>query len=312
MDEIAGFLDGPRARRAFLLRATLDPPWSLRIQDEAPLTVLAIVRGGAWVVHEGAAPVRLDAGAVAVVRGPQAYVVADDPATSPQIVVDPGGDCRNLDGASMAEVMGLGVRTWGNAVDGADVMLVGTYLTDGEVGGRFVGALPQRIVVPAAAMDTPLVALLATEIVKETPGQQVVLDRLLDLLLVAAVRAWFAAPGATPPPWYRATGDPLVAGAMRLLHDDPARPWSVASLAAAVGASRAALARRFHDVVGEPPMTFLTNWRMALAADLLRQPAATVGGVAAQVGYTSPFTFSTAFKRVHGVSPSAHRAAAAA
>ena len=76
--------------------------------------------------------------------------------------------------------------------------------------------------------------------------------------------------------------------------------------------SRAALARRFTELVGEPPMTFLTGWRLALAADLLREPGATVGAVARQVGYGSPFALSTAFKRVHGVSPQQHRLAALA
>jgi AraC-like DNA-binding protein len=82
----------------------------------------------------------------------------------------------------------------------------------------------------------------------------------------------------------------------------------VAGLAAETGVSRAALARRFHDLVGEPPMTFLTGWRLALAADLLREPDATVGSVAQKVGYSSPFALSTAFKRVRGVSPQEHRA----
>jgi AraC-like DNA-binding protein len=86
----------------------------------------------------------------------------------------------------------------------------------------------------------------------------------------------------------------------------------VASLAAEVGMSRAALARRFIDRVGEPPIAYLTGWRLALAADLLREPDATVGAVARRVGYTSPFTFSTAFKRHYGVSPQEHRHAAAA
>jgi AraC-like DNA-binding protein len=159
-------------------------------------------------------------------------------------------------------------------------------------------------------LDSPLVSLLAGEVVKEEPGQQAVLDRLLDLLLVTALRVWFARPDAQPPPWYRAHGDPVIGRALRLAQNDPARPWTVARLAAAVGVSRAAFARRFHDLVGEPPMTFLANWRMALAADLLREPGAVVGAVARQVGYSSPFTFSTAFKRTYGVAPRAYRDAA--
>ncbi len=95
-----------------------------------------------------------------------------------------------------------------------------------------------------------------------------------------------------------------------MIHNDPSHPWTVADLAAGAGASRAALARRFNELVGEPPMSFLTGWRMALAADLLVDSDATVGAVAHQVGYASPFTFSAAFKRAYGVSPKAYRNAA--
>jgi len=95
-----------------------------------------------------------------------------------------------------------------------------------------------------------------------------------------------------------------------MLHHSPEHPWTVAELARAAGVSRAALARRFNELVGEPPMTFLTGWRIALAADLLREPGATVGSVAPQVGYGSPFALSTAFKRVRGISPQQYRRAA--
>ena len=94
------------------------------------------------------------------------------------------------------------------------------------------------------------------------------------------------------------------------MHNAPDHPWTVAELARATGASRAALARRFTELVGEPPMSFLTGWRIALAADLLLEPGATIGSVARQVGYGSPFALSTAFKRIRGVSPQQHRASA--
>jgi len=287
----------------------LAPPWSLRIQDEAPLTVIAVVRDCAWIRFDDGETGRLDPGDVALCRGPEPYRVAADPGLAPQIVVQPGGHCEDLDGNSVAVAMALGVRTWGNAADGSSVMLIGTYQNDGEVSARLLAALPRLAVV--SNVERPLIDLLGSAVQRDEAGQQVVLDRVLDLLLVAALRAWFARPAGEPPAWFRADGDPVVGPALRLLHDDAARPWTVGTLASAVGVSRAVLARRFHDLVGEPPMTYLTNWRLALAADLLREPAATVGGVAAQVGYTSPFTFSTAFKRVYGVSPSIHRSRAA-
>jgi len=312
MDAVAGLLDGPRAREAFLLCSSMDPPWSLRICDEAPLTVVAMVRGHAWLLPDGAEPVSLRSGDVAVIRGPDPYTVADDPATPPQAVILPGQRCATPDGKELELMRDLGVRTWGNAVEGTTVMLTGTYHLHGEVSGRLLRALPTLLVLREDEWDCPVVSLLADEIVKDEPGQESVLDRLLDLLLIAVLRAWFARPEAEAPGWYRAYSDPVVGRALRLLHHDPAHPWTVAELARECGASRAALARRFHELVGEPPMAFLTGWRIALAADLLREPGATIGSVADQVGYSSPFALSTAFKRVRGISPAQHRAAARA
>lgn len=310
MDALAGFLNGPRARGAFLLRSTFDPPWSLRIRDEAPLTVAAVVRGTAWVCYDGDEPQVMHAGDVAVMRGPDHYTFADSPGTPPQIVIHPDQICTTLDGASVAESMSQGVRTWGSDPDGATVLLTGTYQGDGEISRRLTDALPRLIVLPDGEWDCPVIPLLADEIGKDDFGQEAVLDRLLDLLVVAVLRAWFDRPEAKAPSWYRAHTDPIAGHALRLLHNNPAHPWSVASLAREVGVSRAALARRFTALVGEPPMAFLTGWRLALAADLLLEPDATVGAVARRVGYSSPFTFSTAFKRRYGISPLAHRRAA--
>jgi AraC-like DNA-binding protein len=190
-------------------------------------------------------------------------------------------------------------------------MLVGAYSLEGEVSRRLLRALPRFIVLTGDELGSPLVPLLADEIVKDAPGQDAVLDRLLDLLLIAVLRAWFARPEADPPAWYLGQSDPVVGPALRLLQHHPEHPWTVAELAAAGGVSRAAFARRFTDVVGEPPMTFLTGWRLALAADLLREPDATLAAVARQVGYSTPFALSTAFKRAYGVSPRDHRALSA-
>jgi AraC-like DNA-binding protein len=285
----------------------MDPPWSLRIQDEAPLTVIAIVRGQAWLIPDDGEPLCLRRGDVAIVRGPDPYTVADDPATPPQAIIHPGQRCTKPDGQELAEMQYIGVRTWGNSPTGSVVMVTGTYQTDGEVSRRLLDTLPPLTVLDAGSSSIPVVGLLGEEVAKDEPGQAAVLDRLLDLLLVAALRAAYARDGAAAPRWYRAYGDPVVGPVVRLMHDDPAHPWTVAELASAVGVSRAALARRFHELVGEPPMAFLTGWRMALAADLLLDPSATVGGVARQVGYGSPFTFSTAFKRTYGASPRAYR-----
>jgi AraC-like DNA-binding protein len=309
MDALASLLDGPRARGAFLLRSILEPPWSLRIQDQAPLTLVSMVSGAAWVVPDRADPVPLRPGDIAVIRGPEPYTVADDPATPPQAIIHPGDRSTTVDGRELCDEMALGVRTWGHRLDGSTVVLTGTYHMSGEITQRLLDALPALLVLPADSWDSPLVSLLNHEIARDEPGQEVFLDRLLDLLLIAVLRTWFSRPEARAPAWYQALGDPVVGQALRLLHTDPAYPWTVSLLAAKAGISRAALARRFTGLVGEPPMAYLTSWRLALAADLLRDPDTTVGAVARRVGYASPFALSTAFKRVRGVSPQAYRAA---
>ncbi|MFQ6143821.1 AraC family transcriptional regulator [Streptomyces seoulensis] len=312
MDPLASLLDGPRARGAFLLRSILSPPWSLRIADRAPLTLMYLVNGGAWVVPDAEPAVHLRPGDISVVRGPEPYTVADDPATEPGIVIRPGQVSTGPDGEDLCDAMDLGVRTWGHAPHGSAVLISGTYQMGGEVSRRLLAALPHVLHLPADAWDSPLPALLSEEVVRDQPGQEIVLDRLLDLLLIAVLRTWFSRPEAGAPGWYAARSDPVVGPALNLRHDDPARPWTVASLAARTGVSRAALGRRFTDLVGEPPMSYLTSWRLALAADLLREPDATLAAVARKVGYSTPFAFSTAFKRVRGVSPQRYREGAVA
>lgn len=308
MDALAGLLDGPRARGAFLLRMVMEPPWSVRIDDRAPLCLMSVTAGEAWILPAGdTGPVLLRPGDLAVARGPQPYTVADLPETAPQARIGPGGVCATLRGEPLSHSMDLGVRTWGNAPDGSTTVLVGTYLLDGEISGRLLDALPPLVVLPSGGRSRPLPALLDEEIARDEPGQSVVLDRLLDLLLIDALRTWFSRPGAEPPAWYRAMGDPVVGQALRLLQNEPAHPWTVAALAGRTGVSRAGLARRFTELVGEPPMAYLTGWRLAVAADLLRETDATVEAVARQVGYSQAFAFSTAFKRVRGVSPQEYR-----
>ena len=309
MDAVAGMLDGPRARGAFLLRSTLAAPWSMRIADEAPLTFLAVVRGGAAVVPDAGEPVRLERGDACLLRGPDAYTVADDPETEPQVLVLPGQRCVTPEGREVV-MRRHGVRTWGNAPGGETELLTGTYQLDGAVGGRLLRALPPVGDRPRRRAREPADRAAGRRDRARRPGQEAVLDRLLDLLLIAALRAWLSREDAAAPGWYRAHADPVVGHALRLIHDDPAHPWTVAELAGEAGVSRAALARRFTELVGEPPMSYLAGWRIALAADLLLEPGATIGSVAGQVGYGSPYALSTAFKRVRGVSPREHRAVA--
>ncbi|AZK97445.1 MULTISPECIES: AraC family transcriptional regulator [Streptomyces] len=307
MDVLGGLLDGPRARGAFLLRMVMEPPWSVRVEDRAPLSLMCMTEGEAWLVPDRGEPVLMRPGDVAIARGPDPYTIADDPGSPPQALVAPGGICRTLNGEPLGQSLLHGVRTWGNDPEGSVVMQVGTYLMEGEVSGRLLDALPPLVHLRAGEWACPLLPVLEDEIAKDEPGQSVMLDRILDLVLVVALRSWFSRPESSAPAWYRAMGDPVTGPVLRLMQDEPARPWTVASLAAGAGVSRAALARRFHDLVGEPPMAYLTRWRLDLAADLLRETDATVESIARRVGYSGGFALSAAFKRVRGISPQEHR-----
>nr|WP_281246164.1 AraC family transcriptional regulator [Nocardioides exalbidus] len=206
--------------------------------------------------------------------------------------------------------MSQGVRSWGNSAAGETVLLTGVYLMEGEVTRRLLRALPRTMVLRADELDTPLLDLLGEEVVRDAPGQEAMLDRLLDLLLISLLRTWFARSRSDAPGWYAAQGDAVVGPALRLMQHHPEHPWSVVELADRSGVSRAAFARRFTELVGAPPMAFLTDWRISLAADLLLDPDVTVASVARQVGYATPFALSAAFKRERGVSPRDHRRAA--
>lgn len=237
---------------------------------------------------------------MAIVVGPEPFSIADntDVQTPPLYVVHGPDHCTTADGEELSDDLKLGVRTCGERLDGPTVLLTGSYQVRGRVSERLLSGLARVLVVPHDGELCPILDLTVLEIGRDAPGQQAVLDRLLDLLLLSTLREWFARPEADPPGWYRALSDPIVGRALRLIHDQPARPWTVTALAEETGVSRATFARRFSDLVGEPPMTYLTGWRLSLAADLLMRTEATVESVARQVGYVSAFGLSVAFKRV--------------
>ncbi|WP_411816342.1 AraC family transcriptional regulator [Hyphococcus sp. DH-69] len=308
MDGIANLLEGTRARGAFALRGVMRAPWGLRVIAESPVTLIAAVHGDFWVVPDEGAPHHVRPGGVAVTRAPEHYCVVSAPDVTPEIVIKPQQQCVDLDGNSLFEEMDLGIRTWGNDPQGESIFIVGAYEHLSTVSDKLGKLLPPVISLNQDDWDSPLVSFLVDEVTKDEPGQAAVLDRLFDLLLTAALKAWAAKDDAARPVSWRSQGDPIVERALALIHQDPRRSWTLDKLAAETNASRASLARRFNDIVGEPPMTFLKNWRMAMAADLLSKPDETVGTVADKIGYSSPFAFSAAFKRARGLSPHAYRA----
>lgn len=130
------------------------------------------------------------------------------------------------------------------------------------------------------------------------------------MILVQALREQLAADVRAAPAWFRAMDDPAVGAALRAVHADPARAWTVADLAAEASLSRATFARRFTALLDVAPLTYLTDWRMALAREQLRAGDTGLAAVARSLGYASEFSFAAAFKRHHGTPPGRWRSAA--
>ncbi|GAA2076654.1 AraC family transcriptional regulator [Streptomyces albiaxialis] len=317
-DALSSLLHDVRPRGALFDQTVMRSPWSLRFEEGEPLTLLTLLSGEeAWVTPDGGAPVALRPFDVALVVGPAPYTVADRPGTAPMAVVHADDRCTTPDGRLILDdelpwcTPGRGPVP-GGVSGGAAVALKGTYRVHGSVSQRVLTALPPLVHCPATPEGCPPLDMIVDELGRNSPGGQVVLDRLLDLLLVSVLREWFDSPGAHAPAWYRAHSDPVVGTALRLVHEDPARPWTVASLAAETGTSRARFAQRFTELVGQPPMAYLTEWRICQAADLLATTTDTVDAVARRVGYSTSYALSVAFKRTMGIRPTEHRALARA
>lgn len=306
MDAFGDLLRGVRADGASFGGSRLTAPWALRFVDGPPLTLVTALQGGGWIVPTGAVPRRLEHADTAIVRGPEPFVFTDDPRHALR------ADLRRDVRWSGGELRG---GAWGSATpdtrtgDAGTTVVAAAYRTRGEVERRLLASLPPLLVQPDVCEGDATLDLLAAEVAEERPGREVVVDRFLDWLLVCTLRTWFDGPEAAAPGWYRALGDPVVGPALRAFHDDPAHPWSLEELARVAGVARATLVKRFTPLVGEPPMAYVTGWRMSLAADLLAAPGTTLDTIARRIGYADAFSFSAAFKRVRGVSPSAYRTA---
>ncbi|WHT15705.1 AraC family transcriptional regulator [Crossiella sp. CA-258035] len=187
------------------------------------------------------------------------------------------------------------------------VTLCGAYELTPARTHPLLRTLPATVHLPVATQPPELTAartLLARELTSPGQGTDALIPALLDTLFVYLLRGCLTATGTG---WSAALRDPATAAALQAMHDNPAHPWTVAKLAAEAGLSRAPFARRFTTLVGQPPLTYLTWWRMTTAARLLRETADPVGVIAARVGYLSEFALATAFKRAFGQPPGRYR-----
>ena len=287
MDILQDHLARARASGGVFARSVAVQPWGLRLPGTIQLALHTVVQGRAWLwLADPRDAVELVPGDLAlVVGGPDHH-----------IAYDRGAVCLSPERFREQHA--------GDGHAGATVFLCGAYRFSGDVGRGLIQALPPILLLSAAAHDplNDVIAMLARELSVPAPGQQTVLDRLLDVLLVLAMRACFAQ-NPTAPRWYQASADPRLGPALHAIHSDAGHPWTVPELAKLSGLSRPAFARNFERALGQAPMRYLTQWRMTLARDHLRAGELTIDQIADRTGYASPNAFAAAFRRHHGQPP---------
>jgi AraC-like DNA-binding protein len=291
-------------------RLELGAPWAIRIPPGADLFFYVVARGGAWLELEDAAPedsapIALSAGDVVLLRHRGGHVLRDEGRTAREVHTVARGDCP-------LPTTPAPIRLGG---DGPITMLVtGAFRFAAALPNVLLESLPAVLHAPAGdprttAQLTTAAQLILAESAGPGPGSGMLSARLAEILLIHALRARVAAqePGDMHRPGLCALADPAIGAALKLLHARPAEDWTVERLASEVAMSRSAFAARFAELVGVPPLQYLTQWRMTEAARRLRESEESVAQVAGQVGYANAAAFMKAFTRLHGVGPGAFR-----
>lgn len=264
--------------------------WGVRYSDFGHPGFCAVIEGRCRLAVDGIAPAVLEQGDFVLLPATPAFTMSGFESVAPQRIdpktmPPPAGEVRH-----------------GRADGPPDVRLFGGYfIFDNADATLLVPLLPAMIHVRGVERLSALVRFVGEEASREEIGSELVLTRLVEILLIEALRA--VPGGDAPPGLLRALADPRLALALRRMHGDAERTWTVAALAREAGMSRSAFFERFSRSVGMPPMEYLLAWRMAVARDLLRSGDYPLDEVARRVGYGSASTFSTAFSRQVGQPP---------
>ncbi|MCI3273242.1 AraC family transcriptional regulator [Streptomyces cylindrosporus] len=273
-------------------------PWGMRFEAAEGAGFHVVLQGSAWLIPAAGEPVAVGPGDVVFLAHGRGHALASG-LDVPLELVRPGQNGRWPQPPSPPR----------DSTPDA-VMLCGAYQMDHSRAHRLLTDLPEVVHLPArVGADRSLraaVELLGMEMEERRPGSDAIVTSLLDTLLLYILRAWWQRERRGTG-WSAALADPAVAAALRAIHGDPAHPWTVEELGAEGGLSRAAFARRFAALVGEPPLAYLTWWRMTTAGRLLREEDLPLRHIAQRTGYTSEFAFAKAFKREYGVAPGQYR-----
>ncbi|GAA1733503.1 AraC family transcriptional regulator [Nonomuraea bangladeshensis] len=308
MDMLSDVVALMRIGRPVSARVTWRAPWGVAIPPQPGSAAFQVVlRGSCWLIPPSGEPMALSVGDVVFLPHGHGYALADSLDTP--LTEQAGEPCEGGALSSLTACGGTGAET---------VTVYGSYRTIPARAHPIFGALPEVIHLPTTLGRHPelraTVELLGNEIATPRPGGGTVVTSLLDMLQLLILRAWFeTSPGVCDHKgWALALADPSISKALDAVHNDPAHRWTVGELAGRAGLSRAGFARRFTELVGQPPLTYLTWWRMGVAARLLREDHVPVSEVAARVGYGSEFAFNNAFKREFGIAPGRYQRQACA
>lgn len=307
MDPLADVLDLSRVRGALVANVLARAPWGLALPASPGASFHAVTSGAAWVRVDGAPAIQLMPGDLLLFPAGSAHRLSSDLDVP----------CRPFDRALKEELMTPDSQLELGGTGASTTFVCASYGYDLEVAEPLVSLLPSVMHVPAdraAGREiAALVDLLAGEAGGSKPGSRSAAGRLIDLLLIASIRHWARLqPADGDPSWLKALRDPTLAKALAILHERPGDHWTLESLAKEVHLSRATLARRFAESVGEPPLAYLAHWRMHLAAQRLRHTTDPVRTIARDVGYTSEYAFNRAFSRYRGQPPGRYRRTAQA
>jgi AraC-like DNA-binding protein len=296
MDVLSQVLAAMRTGRPRFARVECHVPWGRLYPPVPGAGFHVILQGSCRLIPPTGDPIALGMGDVVLLPNGRGHAMADSPDTPLVEVASPSDDEFQLD------------RTDGSPP--STVMLSGMYPIDGARCHPVVNDLPEIIHRSAhLGQHPPLRAAidhLSDELQNPSIGSDGVLSALLDMVLLYILRAWYQEHG-TGPGWGPALNDPAISAVLCSIHNNPERQWTVEDLGAEAGLSRAAFARRFTALVGQPPLGYLTWSRMSAAARMLRDSDEPLGSVAQKVGYTSEFAFANAFKRMHGAAPGTYR-----
>lgn len=306
MDPLADVLAISGVRGTLGARIDAGADWGWWAAPNRAAAFHAVTSGSAWIAVAGEdAPRQLLPGDVLLLPRGAAHALGSDPAAVARTNADRFDDYAITESGAVS--IGSGpTRTH---------VLCAHYEQDPAVTTALLDLLPDVVHVHATGGDAldDTVRLLARELAHPGVATEVVLNRLVDVLLVQLLRSWLASrSGDELPSWLGGLRDPVVGPALAALHADPSRTWTTEVLAAESAVSRATLARRFTQVVGESPGSYLTRWRMDLAARRLRDTDDPIDVIAQEVGYTSVFAFNRAFRRAREVPPGRFRTAARA